>query len=160
MGEPSTPSIKQMNLPAPVKVPPYRSQFIPFQVNESPGTTPVVHSQPRISHNSIPFLTKVIEESKVCLPVVNNTRSVKEIKVGTLLGSYEKGQFESEPVLMTHKIHNDLPESDQSKAQDKRPERLRELIKEQNWKRLTKSRQKDLMTAILDHDALFIVDMS
>ncbi len=58
LAETSTPSVKQINLPAPVKVPLYRSQFIPFQVNESPGTTLVVHSQPRISHNSIPFLTR------------------------------------------------------------------------------------------------------
>ncbi len=61
------------------------------------------------------------KESKVRLPVVNNT----------------------------HEIHNDLlPESDQSKTQGKRPERLRELIKEQNWKHLSKSQQKDLTTAV------------
>jgi len=159
--EPSIFSNKKMNLPSSVKVPPYQSQFIPFQLKEPPGTTLLVYPQPRVSHNSLPFLTKVNDEKEIYLPFVNNTKSTKEFKLGTLVGSYEKEKFDLESVLMNHKIHNDLlPESDQSKDQGERPERLRELIKRQDWSHLTKSKQKDLTVTLLDNDVLFITHKS
>ncbi len=130
ISEPSTPTIKQMNLSNPVKLVYYYSQFILFQSSEPPGTTLLVHPQPRVILKTFPFLTKVTKEKKTYLPVVNNSRSVKEFKGGTLLGSYDKGRSEPESVLMTRRIHNDrLPESYQYKPQGERLERLQEWIK-------------------------------
>ena len=118
---------------------PYQSQFMPLRVQENPGTTLLIHPQPKISHNSLPFLVKVNAQNPIYFPCVNNTKAVKEFKTGTLVGSYEP--FDAEPedlrndtdvIRITHEIQNDLPPTtDQANIQGSRSERLTEIIKRQ-----------------------------
>ncbi len=128
---------KNVNLTKPISLEPYHSQFIPIQVNEKPNTTLLIHSQPHVSHNSLPFLTKVNADNKIYLPFVNNTKGVKQFKIGTLVGSYEQfdvGQNqeknEAEVIHNTRGIQNDLlPSTDEANTQGSRIERLSEMIK-------------------------------
>ncbi len=61
-------------------------------VNQSPGTTLVVHPQPRFSHSSYPFLVQVTSEGHIYLPLINGSKSDKIFKAGTILGSIEKAE--------------------------------------------------------------------
>ncbi len=73
---------------------PYQTQFLPIPVTQNPGETLLVHSQPKINPDSLPFLTKVDGSSNIYLPFINNTKGVKEVKQGTLLGTFESLSFE------------------------------------------------------------------
>ncbi len=42
-----------------------------------------------MSPDSLPFLTKVDDSNNIYLPFINNTKGVKEVKQGTLLGTFE-----------------------------------------------------------------------
>ncbi len=104
---------------------PYQSQFIPLQVKEDPGTTLLIHPQPKVSHNTLPFLIKVNVQNTIYLPCVNSTKAVKEFKPGTLVGSYELFESdlehlspETDVILNTREIQNDLlPTTDQANIQ-------------------------------------------
>ncbi len=65
---------------------PYQTQFLPIPVPKNPGETLLVHSQPKINPDSLPFLTKVEDSSNIYLPFINNTKGVEEAKQATLLG--------------------------------------------------------------------------
>ncbi len=149
----------------PIHVEPYQSQFVPVQVKENPNTTLLVHPQPSISHNSLPFITKVKVNHAIYLPFVNNTKAVKEFKTGTIVGLYEHLDElnpinkEAEVIRNTREIQNDLlPTTDQVNTQGSRSERLAEIIKQQKWNHLTREQRKELNSAILDHNELFILD--
>ncbi len=72
------------------------------------------HSQPKINPASLPFLTKVDESSNIYLPFMDNTKGVKEVKQGTLLGTFESLNFETVNAIQTPserpllEIHYDL----------------------------------------------------
>ncbi len=93
---------------------PYQTQFLPIPVSKNPGETLLVQAQPKVSPGSLPFLTKVDNSNNIYLPFINNTRGVKEVKQGTLLGTFETLNFE--PVNAIHtpserpplEIHNNL----------------------------------------------------
>ncbi len=62
---------------------PYQTQFLPIPVPKNPGETLLVQAQPKISPDSLPFLTKVDDSNNIYLPFINNTKGVKEVKQGT-----------------------------------------------------------------------------
>ncbi len=99
----------------------------------------LVHSQPEINPDSLPFLTKVDDSNNIYLPFINNTKGVKEVKQGTLLGIFESINFETVNAIQTPsdrpplEIHNDLlPKNDevQTKENSSRTECLIELIRQ------------------------------
>ncbi len=59
------------------------------------------HSQPKINPDSLLFLTKVDDSNDIYLPFMNNTKGVKEVKQGTLLGTFESLNFETVNVIQT-----------------------------------------------------------
>ncbi len=78
---------------------PYQTQFLPIPVPKNPGETLLVQAQPKISPDSLPFLTKVDDSNNIYLPFINNTKGVKEVKQGTLLGTFESLNFETVNVM-------------------------------------------------------------
>ncbi len=74
----------------------------------------LVHSQHNINPDSLPFLTKVDENTIIYLPFMNDTKVVKEVKQGTLLGTFVSLNFETVNAIQTPsespllEIHNDL----------------------------------------------------
>ncbi len=66
---------------------PYQTQFLPIPVPKNPGETLLVHSQPKINPDSLPFLTKVDDSSNIYLPFINNTRGPLPLGVERL-GSF------------------------------------------------------------------------
>ncbi len=123
---------------------------MPLQVKEHPDTSLLIHTQPKNSFNSLPFLVKVNAQNTIHLPCVNNTKAVKEFRTGTLVGSYEPFDAESEylrndteVIRITHEMQNDLlPTTDQANTQGSRSERLTEIIKRQMWNHLTREEGK------------------
>ncbi len=88
----------------------------------------------------MPFLTKVDDSNNIYLPFINNTKGVKEVKQGTLLGTFESLNFETVNTIHTPserpslEIHNDLlPKNDevQTNENSSRTESLTELIRQQ-----------------------------
>ncbi len=73
----------------PIRREPYQTQFLHIPVPKKPGETLLVHSQPKINPDSLPFLTKVDHSSNIYLPFMNNTKGVKEVKQGALLEAFE-----------------------------------------------------------------------
>ncbi len=129
----------------------------------------LVHSQPKIHPDSLPFLTKVDDSSSIYLPFINNTIGVKEVKQGTLLGTFESLNFETVNAIHTPsehpplEIHNDLlPKNDevQTIKNSSRTERLTKLMRQQKWNHLTREQKAELKAAILDNHDLFILDKS
>ncbi len=99
----------------------------------------LVHSQPKINPDSLPFLTKVDDSSNIYLPFINNTKGVKEVKQGTSPGTFESLNFETVNAIQTpserppQEIHKDLlPKNDQvqTKENSSRTECLTELIRQ------------------------------
>ncbi len=103
---------------------------------------------------------QVTSEKHIYLPLTNGSKSDKKFKPGTILGSIEK--VESIPPPQTHattQIHNDLlPYNDQVKHSGTRSQKLRELIKSQNWQHLTLPEQDSFRKVILQYDPLFILE--
>ncbi|MPC61239.1 hypothetical protein E2C01_055306 [Portunus trituberculatus] len=106
---------------------------------------------------------------------MNNTKSVKEFKQGTLLWSFEHigsetvnniasetgNNIQPQKVQYTLEVQNDfLPASDQGKAQEihSRPEKLTELIKWQKGSYLTRVQKEELKATILENHDIFILD--
>ncbi len=117
----------------------------------------------------MPFLTKVDDSSNIYLPFINNTKGVKEVKQGTLLGTFESLNFETVNAIHTPserpplEIHNDLLPKNyqlQTKENSSRTESLTELIRQQKWNHLTCEQKAELKSAILDNHELFILDKS
>ncbi len=117
----------------------------------------------------MPFLNKIYDSNNIYLPFINNTKGVKEVKQGTLLGTFESLNFETVNAIHTPserpllEIHNDLlPKNDevQNKENSSRTERLTELIRQQKWNQLTREQKAELKSAILDNYELFILDKS
>ncbi len=79
------------------KLPPYQTRFVSVMVNQSPGTTLMLHPQPRFSHSSYPFLVKVTSEGHVYIPLTNGSISDKIFKTGTILGLIEKAELIPSP---------------------------------------------------------------
>ncbi len=91
---------------------------------------------------------------------VNTKKTQKTFKKGTIIASYKEMDV-SPPseVRATRRIHNDLlPQSDQTVQKSTRVQRLRELIKTQNWEHLTPTERMELEALILEHDPLFILN--
>ncbi len=129
-------------------------------VNQSPGTTLVVHPQPRFSHSSYPFLVQVTSEKHNYIPLTNSLKSDKIFKAGGILGFIEKAELIPSPqVHATSEIHNDLlPHNDQVKHSGTRSQKLGKLIKSQIWQHLTTQERAHLRQLILKNDPLFILD--
>ncbi len=77
--------VKDIRLTKSTRVEPYQTQFLPIPIPKNPGETLLVQAQPKISPDSLPFLTKVDDSNNIYLPFINNTKDVKEVKQGTLL---------------------------------------------------------------------------
>ncbi len=86
----SEPTLPQIHLLQPIKLPPYETRFVPITVKQEPGTTRVVYPQSRFNHNSHPFLVEVKPDNTISLPLINITKSDKTFRPGTILGSCEK----------------------------------------------------------------------
>ncbi len=99
-------------------------------------------------------------ENHIYIPLTNSSKSDKNFKAGTILGSIEKAELIPSPqVHATNQIHNDLlPHNDKVKHSGTRSQRLGELIKSQNWEHLTTQERAHLRQLILHHDLLFILD--
>ncbi len=106
---------------------------------------------PKINPDSLPFLTKVDDTNNIYLPFITNTKGVKEVKQGTLLGTFESLNFETVNAIQTPsertplEIHNDLlPKNDQvpTKENNNRTERLTELIRQQQWNHPTREKKQ------------------
>ncbi len=161
--------VKDIRLTKSIRIEPYQTQFLPILVPENPGETLLVHSQPKINPDSLPFLTKVDDSSNIYLPFINNTKGVKKVKQGTLLGIFESLSFETVSAIQAPsecpplEIHNNLlPKNDevQTKENCSRAERFTELIRQQKWNHLTREQKAELKSAILDNHELFILDKS
>ncbi len=150
---------------------PYQTQFLPIPVSKNPGETLLVHSQPKINTDNLPFPTKVDDSSNIYSPYINNTKGVKEVKQGTLLGTLESLNFETVNAIHTPsehpplEIHNDLlPKNDQVPTEENssRTEHLIELIiiRQQKWNHLTHEQKAELKSAILENHELFILEKS
>ena len=154
-------SPRKMNLINNLRVEPYQSHLIPVEVEEPADTTLLIHPQPKVSHNTLPFLTKVNNNNTIYIPFVNNTKRTRAFKAGTLLGAYENLPGETETINTVKQMHNDLlPSVDQTQSVGTRTERLEEIIKQQNWKHLTTGQMEELKSTILTHNELFILDKS
>ncbi len=105
--------VKDIRLTKSIRMEPYQTQFLPILVSKNPGEILLVQGQPKMSPNSLPFLTKVDDRNNIYLPFINNTKGVKEIKQETLLGTL-KVNFETVNAIHTPserpslEIHNDL----------------------------------------------------
>ncbi len=122
-----------------------------------------------MSPDILPFLTKVDDSNNIYLPFINNTKGVKEVKQGILLGTFESLNIETVNAIHTPSgrpslgIPNDLlPKNDDvpTKENSSRIERLTELIRKQKWTHLTCEQKANLKSAILDNHELFILDKS
>ncbi len=78
----------------------------------------------------MPFLTKVDDSSNIYLPFINNTKGVKEVKQGTLLGTFQSLNFETVNAIPTPserpplEIYNDiLPKNDDVQTKENRTPR-------------------------------------
>ncbi len=100
---------------------------------------------------------------------MNNTKGVKKIKQGILLGTFESLNFETVNAIQTPserpllEIHNPLlikNDQVQAKENSSRTEHLTELIRQQQWNHLTCEQKAELKSAILDNHELFILDKS
>ncbi len=60
--------LKDIRLSKFVRIEPYQTQFLPISVPKKPRETLLVHSQPKINPDSLPFLTKVDESNNIYLP--------------------------------------------------------------------------------------------
>lgn len=155
----------KINLSKSIFIKPYQSNFVPVRVKGHPNDTVLVHPHSSVHPNSVPFLTLVDDNHTIWFPLANETKSEKELKAGTFLGTYEplnseKHGIEEQPVInQTREIHNDLlPTTDQVNTQGSRTERLSAIIKEQKWGHLTREQRRELTSAILDYHELFILD--
>ncbi len=81
---------------------------------------------------------------------MNNTKDVKEVKQGNLLGIFESLNFETVNAIQTPSerppliIHDDLlPTNDQVQIEENscRTERLTDLIRKQQWSHLTREQK-------------------
>ncbi len=55
--------LKDIRLSKSIRIELYQTQFLPIPVPKKPGETLLVHSQPKINPDSLPFLTKVDESN-------------------------------------------------------------------------------------------------
>ncbi len=103
------------------------------------------------------------------MPFINNTKGVKEVKQGTLLGTFESLNFETVNTIQTPserpplEIHNDLLTKNYqvpNEENSSRTEDLTGLIRTQKWNHLTCEQKAELKSAILDNHELFILDKS
>jgi len=60
-----------------ILIPPYQTQFVPLPVNETPGTTVILHPQGQVNRSKFPFCAVVSSENTIPCPFVNNSRSPK-----------------------------------------------------------------------------------
>ncbi len=81
--------VRHIRLTKSIRMEPYQTQFLPIPVPKNPGETLLVQAQPKMSPDSLPFLPKVGDSNDIYLPFINNTKGVKEVKQGTLLGTFE-----------------------------------------------------------------------
>ncbi len=106
--------------------------------------------------------TKVFVQvaTNIYLPFMNNAQGVKEVKQGTLLGTFESLYFETVNSIQTPserhllEIHNDLLHKNDHvppKENSSRTERLTELIRQQQWNHLTQEQEAGLKSANLDN---------
>ncbi len=161
--------MKDIRLTKSIRIEPYQTQFLSIPVPQKPGETLLLHFQPKIYPGGLPFFTKVDESSNIYLPFMSNTKGVKEVKQGTLLGRFESLNFQTVNAIQTSserpllEIHNDLlPKNNQMppKENSSRTEHLIELIRQQQWNHLTREQKAELKSAILDNHELFILDKS
>ncbi len=127
--------VKDIRLTKSVRMEPYQTQFLPIPVPKNPGETLLVQAHPKMSPDSLPFLTKVDDSNIIYLPFINKTKGVKEVKQGILLGTFESLNFETVNAIHNPsehpslEIHNDLlPKNDDvpTKENSSRTERLTE----------------------------------
>jgi len=142
-----------------ILIPPYQTQFVPLPVDETPGTTVILHPQGRVNRSKFPFCAVVSSENTIPCPFVNNSRSPRTFKPGTLFGVYEKGQVVPTAVDLTSQIHNDLlPTSDKSDAPGGRLEKLKDILQQLKLGNLNAKQRRALHKVILDHDPLFLLE--
>ena len=154
-------SSRSLTLPYDIKIEPFQSQLIKIKVSEEPGATLIISPNVRVNLNSMPYLTKVNEEREIFLPVVNTTRKIRILKIGTFMGFYDQEEVNTEFVRITQQIHNDLlPHSDNIASEGSRQERLKTLIKTQDWRHLNKVQREELTEAVLQNEELFSLDKS
>ncbi len=85
--------VKYIRLTKSIRMEPYQTRSLSIPVPKNPGETLLVQVQPKISPDSLPFLTKVYDSNNIYLTFINNTEGVKEVKQGTLLGTFESLNF-------------------------------------------------------------------
>ncbi len=73
--------VKDIRLTKSIRMEPYQTQFLPIPVLKNTGETLLVHSQPKINPDSLPFLTNVDDSNNIFLPFINNIKGVKEVKL-------------------------------------------------------------------------------
>ncbi len=69
--------VRDIRLTKSIRMEPYQTQFLPIPVPKNPGETSLVQAQPKMSPDSLPFLTKVDNSNNIYLPFINNTKGVK-----------------------------------------------------------------------------------
>lgn len=103
------------------------------------------------------------ETGEIFLPFKNITKVTVTLKIGSILGTYQKLDEEQltpiSQTCSTTRIQNDLiPYQDVVDTIESRKTKLHKSIKDHDWSHLCKEEQDEMQTFIRNNDEVFMVD--
>ena len=163
--QPSNPSTDEIRLKKKIVLPPSSVGVYTVSVNEDVNTVLEFESVVKHSGAMNRLCLKVSNNKEVYLPLVNSTKGVVKLRIGTLVGTYtkidEKDITSVTPTCRKIEIKNDLiPESMsvESGQECTREEKLENLIAQQDWSHLNVEQQSQLKNIVMKHHQVFILD--
>lgn len=165
IGQPSNTSTDEIRLKKNIILPPSSVGVYAVSVNEEIDTVLEFESGLKQSGAMNALCLKVSSNKEVYVPLVNSTKGVVKLRIGTLVGTYnkidEKDITSITPTCRKIEIKNDLiPESMNVDSGQgcTREEKLENLITQQDWSHLDNEQQSQLKNIIMQNQEVFILD--
>ena len=164
MIEISKPCVDEIRLKKKITLHPSSAGIYAISVNEPPETLLEFESVIKNNGAKSALCLQVNDNQEVHIPLVNSTKGVVNLKIGTLIGTYnkidERDIVSVVPTCRKIEIKNELiPESIcvASGQGCTREEKLENLIAQQDWSHLDNEQQEQLKDLIMKNHQIFIL---
>ncbi|XP_076061233.1 uncharacterized protein LOC143037014 [Oratosquilla oratoria] len=163
--QPSDPDVREIRLKKPIILPPSSARIYAIKVKEDIDSVLEFESGLKHSGAMKALCLKVNKDQEVPLPLINSTKGIVKLKIGTLIGTYNKideRDFSSvTPICGKIDIKNDLIPESMRVAPGRgstREEKLENLIEQQDWSHLDRGQQAQLKDLVMENHQIFIVE--
>ncbi|XP_076037035.1 uncharacterized protein LOC143022621 [Oratosquilla oratoria] len=163
--QPSDPDVREIRLKKPIILPPSSARIYAIKVKEDIDSVLEFESGLKHSGAMKALCLKVNKDQEVPLPLINSTKGIVKLKIGTLIGTYNKideRDFSSvTPICRKIDIKNDLIPESMRVAPGRgstREEKLENLIEQQDWSHLDRGQQAQLKDLVMENHQIFIVE--